>query len=369
MIGLPDPRCYGAGADDNELLRFASKAGGEDAATTELRSLVRHHLAAGDDAALSEALSAAPSDFVYRRLWNAICWTAEGHDAGENDATVVARPFAIPVVVVAGARRSLRVPGALPDITEVHSLLERQGVVGTTRNFGLSPDLIPLETLERIRPSRVYRWNQVYAAGALDGMEGAAIEVAAGREQAHLRFLVGAGITPAHLPSFLETAADIGRWGALFTRTLARQLAQSGLELLPLARPPAALLAAAHAGRRAVIETAFELFASHAVRTCRMTAGEPVVIVSAHRNGHAGELRVSVSSMLDDALLEGFCWPLHPLDELNEIVSSIEVLLEACRVGDVRWVPEFATEPSAAPAAAFISVRDFDRTAGTPGRH
>ena len=34
VIGLPDPRCYGAGADDNELLRFASKAGGEDAATT-----------------------------------------------------------------------------------------------------------------------------------------------------------------------------------------------------------------------------------------------------------------------------------------------------------------------------------------------
>jgi hypothetical protein len=367
---LPDPRCYSAKAGDNALSRLAFLVtDGDGAAGAGLRLQVRQRLEAEDDAALHEALGTAPSQIVYRTLWNSICAVADGHDSGSGDAAVVARPFAIPVIIVAGARRSLRVPGALPDITGVHALLERQGVMGTTRNFGLSAELISLETLERIRPSCVYRWNHAYAADAMDGMEGAAIEVAAGRERAHLRFLLGAGITPEHLPSFLETAADIGRWGASFTQTLARQLAQSGLELLPLARPPAALLAAAHAGRRAVVETAFQLFASHAVRTCRMTAGEPVVVVSAHRNGQAAELRVSVSSVLDDALLEGFRWPLHPLDDLGDILSSIANLLEASRVGSVSWVPQVLTERSEVPTSAFISVREFDRMADAPKSH
>jgi hypothetical protein len=299
-----------------------------------------------------------PSSAAYRKLWCAICAAAEGHDPGERNAGIVARPFAIPVVLVAGARRGLRIPGELADVAEVHALLERQGAVGATRNFGLSAALTPLEALERIPPSLVSRWNRAYTGGAIDGMQGAPIEVAPGREQAHLRFLLGAGITPAHLPSFLETAADIGRWGALFTQTLARQLAQGGLELLPLGRPPAPLLQAAQQGRRAVLETAFQLFASHAIRTCRMTAGEPVVVVSTHREGRAAEVRVSVSSLLDDALLEGFRWPLHPLDELGEIVSSIADLLAGCRVGDVRWIPRVVTE--SVSAAAFVSARDFD---------
>jgi hypothetical protein len=152
----------------------------------------------------------------------------------------------------------------------------------------------------------------------------------------------------------------------LFTQTLARQLPQSGLELLPLARPPQALLEAAQRGRRAVLETAFQLFASHALRTCRMTAGEPVVVVSAHREEETPEVRVSVSSMFDDALLEGFRWPLHPLDALGEIVSSIADLLEACRVGDARWMPEVLTEPS---ASAFIAARDVGRMADAPRSH
>lgn len=359
MTRLPDPRCYGAHSGDDALSGLAGAASaGDGAAAAELQLQVRRRLAAEDDAALYSALTAAPSGSIYRSLWTTICAVAEGHDAGDGDTAIVARPFAIPVVLVAGARRSLRIPGALPDIAEVHSLLERQAAVGATRNFGLSAALTPLEALERIRPSVVYRWNTAYTGRAMEGMEGA-IEVAPGREQAHLRFLLGAGITPAHLPSFLETAADIGRWGTLFTQTLARQLAQHGLELLPLGRPPAALLEAVQQGRRAVLETAFQLFASHAIRTCRMTAGEPVVVVSAHREGRRAEVRISVSSLLDDALLDGFRWPLHPLDELGEIVSSIADLLAACRVGDIRWIPRVVT--ASLSDAEFVSVRDFDR--------
>jgi hypothetical protein len=334
-----------------------------------LRAHVRLLLDAEDDAAICGALRAAPSAAVYRSLWSAICAVVEGRDIRGSDTGIVARTFAIPVIVVAGARRALEIPAALPDIAEILSLIERQGALGATRNFGLGAELVPLETLERLRPSLVYRWNTAFTGGAIEGMAGAPIEVAPGREQAHLRFLAGAGIAPAHLPSFVETAGDIGRWGKSFTQTVSRQLAQSGLELLPLARPPAALLEAAHTGRRAVLETAFQIFASQAIRACRMSAGEPTVIVSAHREGEAAEVRVSVSSLLDDALLEGFRRPLHPLDDLDEIAASIADLLNACRVMDVRWLSQVVAEPLPASVSAFIPVRVFERMAKAPMSH
>jgi hypothetical protein len=342
------------------LLRLVTPAVAERAGAGEgLRAEIRRCLSEENDAAFYDALRAAPSDAVYRMLWQAICSVVEAPVT--EGAGIVARPFAIPVVFVAGSRAPKRVPGAISDVGEVQSLIERHGAIGATRNFGLSAELVALEALERLRPSRVYRWNSDFAGGGIGGMAGEAMEVTAGREQAHLRFLVGAGVAPAHLPSFLETAADIGRWGTPFTRVLARQLAQEGLELLPLARPPAVLLDAPHRGRRAVLDTAFQLFASHVIRDCRMTAGEPTIIVSAHRMGRSPEVRVSVSSMYDDTWLEGFRWPLHPLDDLAEITATIAELLDACRVTDVNWLPDVVAESAPGAASEFFSVRDLGR--------
>ena len=150
----------------------------------------------------------------------------------------------------------------------------------------------------------------------------------------HLRFLVGAGITPASEPSLVETAANIGTWGMTATRALAAQLSQPGVEVLPIPRPPLALLKAAHAGRFAQLDTAFGLFASNALRRFRTTAGDPVVTIAAHDDA---EIRVGVSSPFDAALREGFRWPLHPLDEMARITELMAELLAECRVTDVRY--------------------------------
>jgi hypothetical protein len=367
---LPDPRRYAADAGDNELARLATAAGrGDAAARAVLRAGVREHLESGDDAALRQALARAPSALVYRDLWESICSVAESPGAGSAGTELVARLFAMPVVLVAGARRTACIPGAVPNIGEVQALLEQRGALGATRNFGLSAELCPLEALERISPSHIFRCNRDYCGASTIDIRGAAIEVAAGSEQAHLRFLLGAGITPAHLPSFLETAANIATWGSAFTRAIARQLVQDGLTLLPLARPPAGLLAAAHAGRCAVIETAFQLFVSHTLRAFRTAAGEPIVVVTAHRDACGAEVRVSVSSLLDDALLDGFRWPLHPLDDINAVISSIAGLLRACRVEDVRWMPQVVTTELERAGPAFTSVRELTRTATRAMRH
>jgi hypothetical protein len=241
--------------------------------------------------------------------------------------------------MVTATRSAAVVSGALPDIDEIRALLERHGAVGATRNFGLGNALCSAEALERWKPSDVYRWSADWSASAAREMVPQAIAAGPGREQVHLRFLVGAGITPQDAPSFLETAANIGAWGLPLTRVLVRQLAQPALDLLAMPRAPVSLLRAAHAGRCSELEVAFNLFVSNAVRDFRSTVGDPMVAVSAHRLEKGGtEVRVSLSSPFDDTLLEGFRWPLHPLDDLARIVGTVAELLRDCRVSDMNIV-------------------------------
>jgi hypothetical protein len=124
-----------------------------------------------------------------------------------------------------------------------------------------------------------------------------------------------------------------------FTRALAGQLGAAGVELLPLPRPPCGVLKAAYAGRSAQLEAALNLFMSNAIKRLRAAAGEPALLISVHEAGDGGaELRVSLSSALDDTLLEGYRWPLHPLDDPNEIARNIRQLAADCRLTDIRLV-------------------------------
>ncbi|HSN40351.1 MAG TPA: hypothetical protein VLT92_09165 [Burkholderiales bacterium] len=357
---LPDPRHWN-GAADHPLLRLvqASRSGDHAARTRLLDEL--HALIRNGDAEIFAALRLVPSQAVYRHLWELTCAAIDlpRADAGP----LVARLFAIPLVLVAGAKQNIVVPGIVPDTGEIGALLEAHGAVGVTRNFGLSKSLGSLQALECITPGQVFLWTHDFAAsGVPREISAEEIRVEAG-QQVHLRFMIGAGIASAAAPSFFETAANIGAWGMPLTRVLARQMAQPGLDLLPIPRPPSAILKAAHAGRAAQLELAFNLFVSNTAREFRTAIGDPTVVVSAHRIGEAAEIRISMSSRLDDTLLEGFCWPLHPLDEFDHIGSIIMSLLRECHIADVQIAEAvFSDEKPAAPPC-FIRAVDFDRLA------
>lgn len=338
MPGLPDPRRYGMSAGDAELASLlARNEDGDAAARGTLLTWLARCLEQGDDRKILDALQQAPSQSAYRALWDLVD-RAAGGAAGEK-ASIEAQAFALPIVIVTAARQPARVPEALPDINEIRVLLEQHGAVGLTRNFGLSNALCPLEALERLKPSEVYRWRADWAGGGTRDIPPRDIVPTPGREEVHLRFLLGAGITPKDVPSFLETAANIGAWGLALTRVLVRQLARPGLELLPMPRAPTSLLKAPHSGRWAQLEAAFNLFASDALRNFRSAVGDPVVIISAHRlEAGIGDVRVSLSSPLDDTLLEGFRWPLHPLDDLPALVRVVSDLMQECRVSDINVV-------------------------------
>lgn len=341
---LPDPRRYGGcGA-------IASKSPADDGA---LSAHFAGLLARGDDAAVRAELAAVPSQAAYSHLWHVVSDVAN-HYGARVPGSVVARLFALPLVIVTGSPRPARLPGVVPDIAAIAELFRQHGALGPAQNFGLGNALCTLDTLESITPAEVYAWTRDVAAPRRE-LPPSPVEIGEPGEAVNLRFIVGAAIAPADEPSFVETASNIGTWGMPLTRALTAQLAQSGVNVLPLARPPRDLLNAAHAGRYAQLETAFNLFASNAVRRVRSATGDPDAVLSAHADG---DVRVTVTSPFDESFAEGFRWPLHPLDSLDAVTSSISGMLADCRVANVHYSQNVLPALNAAGEPWFARTAD-----------
>jgi hypothetical protein len=170
------------------------------------------------------------------------------------------------------------------------------------------------------------------------------IKVGSGEERAHLRFLVGAAVTPANAPGFTETAGNIGAWGRPFTQVLAGQLGQEGLSLLPIPRPPANLLRALETGRFALREMEFQLFLSNALRRFRARVGDPDATVASYSDG---SVRINLGSPFDASLACEYRWPLYPEDDLGAVGSSIFGLLADCRLETVQVAETVWLAPAA----------------------
>ena len=343
VTALADPRRFPAPGSDpavslaSDWLDAAAPQGGSP--HQQLVSWLRDRAAQGRDAQIAQSLRAATSPEIYRCLWGALI-QAVSPGAGRD---VAVRPFAFPLLIVTGGRAPANVAGALPDIGRVRAVLEGSGILGQVSDFGLGNALCSLPALEAVPPSRHYALAQEIFPGALD-LPPADIVVTTGDEQVHLRFLLGAAVTPAYAPTFLETGSAIATWGMALTRELSEQLATQGLSVLPIPRPPATLLRAQELGRRAREELAFQAFASGALRRFRAEVGEPEVSVAALDSGAIG---VRFASPFVENRAQVHQWVLHPLDDLEEIGASILGLLRECRIEGV------AVLPGVLPAEAF----------------
>lgn len=332
---LADPRRYGSGAASAPLLTLEGPV---------LEHALLELALAGRDAEILAALEAAPNRERYAQVWHALCAAVEKPAPGVG---VAARVFALPWVIVCGASEAVTLDGVVADIAGLTGVLEANGVFGASRNLGLGNALVSMEALEALRPSALLEWSR--APGTRD-VAPAPIVLNRGEETVHVRFLLGAAIAPAHLPDIVETGANIGQWGTAALRTLAAQLATPGAQLLPLPRPPAGVYTAALAGRRAGIEAAFNLFMSNAVRRFRQVTGDPAVTLSSH---HGAELRVTLTTTLDDSLVEGFRWPLHPADDIDRVESTIVAMVEECRLAEPRCIPGVLPDVTSTGALLF----------------
>jgi hypothetical protein len=338
---LADPRRYAA---------RPSHPLGERAAAGEpparLSAAFRVLAGAGRDAEIHAALAAAPSAEAYARLWQALCAALEKPAFGEVGTHV----FAIPWVIVCAGSTPATIACVLPDVRALARIFEQHGVFGPGRSVGWSNALCALDALESLAPSEVLRgWE----SPAIREAAPTPVAVLRGVEEVHLRFLLGAAVVPAHAPQIVETGANIGAWGAAALRAMGSQLATAGVQLLAMPRPPAGLYTAATLGRRAAIEAAFNLFMSNTLRRFRMTVGDPSVTLSSHERG---DVRIAVWTPLDDAMTEGFRWPLHPADDIDEIARTITDMIAGCRLGPPFLAETVLPDRSSSGAVLYATV-------------
>ena len=337
MKTLPDPRIYAPNAV-NALALMADAAARRGSAlqqTAPGRALVDavDSLLAGNQlAALQGALAGAGSAAARSALERAI----ELASRAPSDR-VGLHAFAFPILFIAGGKASARIAGIVPDIAALREVLEAHGAFGQARNVGIGNALASPGSLEAISPVTLYQLGRdasIDGPAAIESLQlpPADIVLDSADEQVHLRFLPGVAIASGNAPGVAETAANIGAWGMAWTRALARQLAQPGLALLPVPRPPLPIRRALAAGRFACREMKFQLFLSRALRTFRSSVGEPDVAVASSADG---SVQVRLSSPLDEALSMQYKWLLEPDDEFAAVGGTILGLLAECRVDRV----------------------------------
>jgi len=314
-----------------------------DTACPELVAHLHDCLVQGRDGEIAASLAAATSAAVYRCLWESLISAL----APSNATGVAAVPFAFPLPIVTGGLAPATVPGVLADAARVREILEASGALQRSRSFGLANALCSLAALESVPPSRLFALAGDVAPGVLD-LPPAEVQVTTANEQVHLRFLLGAVLTPAHAPSFLETGSAVATWGLALTRELSRQLEVDGLSVLPIPRPPVALLRAPQSGRRAREELAFQAFVSRVLRQFRAQLGEPDVTVAALNSPAIG---VRLASTLAEDRGEVHAWFLHPLDDLEDVTASILGLLRECRLDNLRVLPAIVSAEAFAAGA------------------
>jgi hypothetical protein len=349
---LADPRCF-APSSDNPYCGIAQRwinrpsASRHGAVCPELGERYRQALEASRDGEIADSLQAATSPAIYRCLWASLVRALDGN--GRESRVPVARVFAIPLLIVTGGKGNLTVSGVLPDIGGVQKVLEQNGALGPTRNFGLSNALCALETVAQVPLSLIYSIGQDSSgAGAAATTGFAALDlppsdliVTGTDESVHLRFLAGAAVTAADAPSFLETGADVGAWGMPLTRELSAQLQVDGLSILPIARPPQGWLSAQFTGRRSREELSFQAFVSRVLRRFRAEVGEPEATIAAL---DSGTIALRFTSPFVENRIEIHRWALHALDDVSEIAQEMLDMLAECRVDNVEVVPKVVPE-------------------------
>jgi hypothetical protein len=331
-MDIDDPRLFAAHAESSQTPLFemaaasmaASSTARADAIDRALVVALARRLIAGDGAFVAALLAAAPSAPVMRHLWRCLIEAWREASRSEEDDSLTATLFAIPLVLVAaGKDGDGEIAGALGDTLRIAAVLREHRALGGSQAFALAPQLLTSEAFDPVRLPQLLKWQRQAADGGVDhlDLDPTPIATKGGQEGVHLRFVAGVA-------------------GAMaLTQELGRQLAGPGYSVLALPRAAQSPLAALQQGRAAQRDIGAQLFASNAIRRLRASVGEPSAVISAHRCVGApggGELRLSLSSPFDPRRAEGFRCPLFASDRAADVVRMLADLMRDCRVSDVQ---------------------------------
>jgi hypothetical protein len=337
---LPDPRRYPASSPAAPAARSAAAPpAASQQAGAALVAAYRDALGRNATDEIDRSLAAAVCAAQLRRCWDAL----DAALAPPADAAVALRLFALPLLLVTGGAAGSQVAGAVPDMGRVRQVLEGAGALGPVRNFGIGNALCAVEALQALPLARLYALQRDPGAGGAEALALPPAEVRTGsdEEEVHLRFLVGAAVSAADAPSFVETGAAISTWGLALARELAEQLRVERLTLLPIPRPPATLLAAQRVGVIAREELALQAFVSRTLRRFRSEVGEPDVTLAALASGTLG-LRFASPFVESRAAVHRRT--LHPTETVVEAAAGLIGLLRECGIARVATLPEVVAD-------------------------
>lgn len=344
MSRLPDPRRAPPFPDDHPLrqvvraLHDPARAGERPLAQAEAAHAVTRLLLRGDNEAVSSALAGVPPGAPARALAAAVDAAINATGGQLDEAALLARVFLLPVLLVTAGKAPARLSGVLPQMASITRLMKNAGALGPVESFGLSNALASPEAAANVPPGLLFRTvRSLDSAAGADLLPPAGIAVDSAEEQVHLRLLAGASVTPAAVPTFLETAGQVGRWGMAVSQEMAQQLGEEGLSLLALPRAPRPWYTALAEGIFQAGELRFNLFASAALRQLRGAYGEPWAEVSAREDG---SVRVDLFSPVEPEARHAHVWPLAHTDHVAAVEASIRDLLRDCRVATVEVCPE-----------------------------
>lgn len=340
---LPDPRLYPRVDPDNLLIRLAMallterEAGRALTRAEALKDAIAAQLAADDDSVLNAALRHAPSQEVYKAVWQAAL-DVVGQVGNERHAVI----FALPVVLVAGCKGRAELPERLSDVDALSQLLRQHGVIDAQAECFISGKLVHPDTLEGLSFSQLYRYSRNLA----DAGRGLPVELpgdpAPVKDDCVLvRYLVGVAMREANGEMPVKLGGSMGAWGMPLMQLLGEQLKTANVTLFPIPRVPNWLREAHRQGQAARQEVNLQVFASNIIRKLREYSLPITAIAAAHDNG---ELRFTISTPGDDKNCAAHAWPLAPLDSVERIAEEFIGLMRECQVEDVRLVKEVQTD-------------------------
>jgi hypothetical protein len=344
-FSMPDPRAFPLydASKPNPLIDTALEALATEQSVVQQRldeSLVAQMAGALREknvATIADALARAPNLEVLRHLTRRI---AEAHVAAGRaggDADLPATVFAIPLIIVAGSSNPTQIPGAAPDVTELIAAMKGNGALRNNQTFALSNSLMSAATLALNDLPETLNWWSA-APGVPIAVAPSRMNVPGGQETAFLRFIIGSALAGPNVN--LLTERDTGKWGMAFTQALSKQLTAPNLTVLAMPRPPMSPLAALLVGQAAQRDVAMQLFVANAIRKFRERVGDPKAVISAHRTGEGGEVRLSLSNPFDEKGAEGFRATLLPNERAQDVSSAMQIPLQECKIEDVTTLSE-----------------------------
>ena len=255
--GLPDPRRYGPGDGRDPLVELAAssalggRAGNGDAEPAG---------GSAADAKIRSILERAPTRHPSADMAGADAPDGALRNAGEAVCGCV---FAIPLVIVSGARAAASLPGVLPDVPAL------DGRCWATARSGRAGHVGSGKRPARWKPSSGWRPAR-YSTLECDRHPGASLARAgAGGRAAGERKPICAscwrGGRPRAAPTIIETGAQIGAWGMPFARALGAAACRCRRGAARVAAGAVGGIAGGARGRCAQLEIAFDLFMSNAI--------------------------------------------------------------------------------------------------------